>query len=255
MEPMLEVSGVTVRFGGVVALDGVDLSVPAGQVVGVIGPNGAGKTTLFNVMCGLVRPQAGKVTWKGRRLHNHRPHQLARLGVARTLQGLGLFPNLSVLENVVMGATTQARTGLVSALLALPRADSEEAALRERAIETLRDLGIGTLADKAVGAVDHGARKRVVLARAMLSRPELLLLDEPAAGLSERDIAELAALLPGLARSVVLVEHNMDFVMSVCHDVAVLDFGKLIARGTPDAIRGDSAVIAAYLGREADNSA
>ncbi|MEU9130600.1 ABC transporter ATP-binding protein [Kitasatospora sp. NPDC048540] len=246
----MEISGVTVRFGGVVALDGVDLSVPAGRVMGVIGPNGAGKTTLFNVVCGFVRPEAGTVRWKGRVLRSHRPHQVAELGIARTLQGLGLFPELTVLENVLVGATTQARTGLLSAFLALPRADHEEQTQRERAMERLEAFGIAELADRPVHAVDHGSRKRTVLARALLNRPELLLLDEPAAGLSAREISELAEILPELAISIVLVEHHMDFVMSVCQDVVVLDFGREIARGTPDEIRSNPAVIAAYLGGE-----
>jgi branched-chain amino acid transport system ATP-binding protein len=254
-EPLLEISGVTVRFGEIVALDGVDLAVPAGRVVGVIGPNGAGKTTLFNVICGFVRPQSGAISWKGKALRNHRAHDMAGIGIARTLQGLGLFPGLSVLENVLVGGAVHARTGLLSALFALPRADREEAALRDRAMARLESLGIGELAYRPVGDVDHGARKRVALARALLGEPELLLLDEPAAGLSEREIGELADLLPSLAISVVLVEHHMDFVRSVCHEVAVLDFGKRIAHGAPDTIRTDPAVITAYLGNEVGNDA
>ncbi len=254
-EPLLEISGVTVRFGEIVALDGVDLSVPAGRVVGVIGPNGAGKTTLFNVICGFVRPQFGAITWKGEALRKHRAHDMAGIGIARTLQGLGLFPGLSVLENVMVGGTAHARTGLLSTLFALPRADRDEAALRDRAMERLEALGIGDLADRPVGDVDHGSRKRIALARALLGEPELLLLDEPAAGLSEREIGELADLLPSLATSVVLVEHHMDFVRSVCHEVAVLDFGKRIAHGAPDTIRTDPAVITAYLGNEVGDDA
>ncbi|MFF1870444.1 ABC transporter ATP-binding protein [Kitasatospora herbaricolor] len=254
-EPLLEISGVTVRFGEIVALDGVDLSVSAGRVVGVIGPNGAGKTTLFNVICGFVRPQSGAITWKGKALRKHRAYDMAGIGIARTLQGLGLFPGLSVLENVLVGGTAHARTGLLSALFALPRADRDEAALRDRAMERLEALGIGDLADRPVGDVDHGSRKRVALARALLGEPELLLLDEPAAGLSEREIGELADLLPSLATSVVLVEHHMDFVRAVCHEVAVLDFGKRIAHGAPGTIRTDPAVITAYLGNEVGDDA
>ncbi|MFE3238515.1 ABC transporter ATP-binding protein, partial [Kitasatospora indigofera] len=176
-EPLLEISGLTARFGEIVALDVVDLTVPAGRIVGVIGPNGAGKTTLFNVICGFVRPQSGVITCKGQALHNHRAHDMAKFGIARTLQSLGLFAGLSVLENVLVGATVHARTGVLSALFALPRADREESALRDRAMAHLETLGIGRLADKPVGGLDHGSRKRVALARALLGEPELLLLD------------------------------------------------------------------------------
>jgi branched-chain amino acid transport system ATP-binding protein len=251
-QPLLELSGVTVRFGGLVALDEVALSVPPGRVIGVIGPNGAGKTTLFNVVCGFVRPQSGTLSWKGRTLTRHRPHDLAGLGIARTLQGLGLFPGLTVLENVMAGATKNARTGVLSALLALPRADRDEALLRAKAVERLEVLGVADSAHRLPDELPYGVRKRVALARALVADPELLLLDEPAAGLSGEEIRELATLIPQLGTSVVLVEHHMDLVMSVCDDVAVLDFGRLIAHGSPDEIRDDPAVVAAYLGEEVE---
>jgi branched-chain amino acid transport system ATP-binding protein len=236
-QPLLELSGVTVRFGGLVALDEVSLEVQRGRVVGVIGPNGAGKTTLFNVVCGFLRP-----------------HHLAGLGVARTLQGLGLFSGLTVLQNVMVGATRHARTGVLSALPALPRADRDEAALRAVAMQRLAALGVADLADRMPGALPYGARKRVALARALAAEPELVLLDEPVAGLSADEIGDLGALIRELGMTVVLVEHHMDFVMEVCDEVAVLDFGRLIARGTPAQIRDDPAVIAAYLGEEAVDS-
>jgi branched-chain amino acid transport system ATP-binding protein len=248
--PLLELSGVTVRFGGLVALDEVSLEVPRGHVVGVIGPNGAGKTTLFNVVCGFLRPQAGSVRWQGRELTGHRPHHLAGLGVARTLQGLGLFPGLTVLQNVMVGATRHARTGAPSALTALPRADRDEGALRTLAMERLTALGVADLAGRLPGALPYGARKRVALARALAAEPELILLDEPVAGLSAAEIGDLGALIKNLGMTVVLVEHHMDFVMEICDEVAVLDFGRLIAHGTPAEIRDDPAVIAAYLGEE-----
>jgi branched-chain amino acid transport system ATP-binding protein len=253
-QPLLELSGVTVRFGGLVALDEVSLEVQRGRVVGVIGPNGAGKTTLFNVVCGFLRPQAGAVRWQGRDLTGHRPHHLAGLGVARTLQGLGLFSGLTVLQNVMVGATRHARTGVLSALPALPRADRDEAALRAVAMQRLAALGVADLADRMPGALPYGARKRVALARALAAEPELVLLDEPVAGLSADEIGDLGALIRELGMTVVLVEHHMDFVMEVCDEVAVLDFGRLIARGTPAQIRDDPAVIAAYLGEEAADS-
>ena len=247
---LLELRDVTVRFGGLTALDGVSFGVPQGRVTGVIGPNGAGKTTLFNVVCGFVRPQSGELYWRGARLRRHRAHQLTRLGVARTLQGLGLFPGLTSLENVMVGADRHARTGLLSALCALPRTDRDEAGLRERARLLLAEFDVGDVAHRRPGELPYGVQKRVALARALVAEPDLLLLDEPAAGQSAEEIKELGVLIRRLRddMSVVLVEHHMDFVMEVCDEVAVLDFGRLIARGTPAEVRDDPLVTAAYLG-------
>jgi branched-chain amino acid transport system ATP-binding protein len=249
---LLELRDVTVRFGGLVALDGVSFGVPQGHVTGVIGPNGAGKTTLFNVVCGFVRPEAGELYWRGKRLSGHRAHRLTRLGIARTLQGLGLFPGLTALQNVMVGADRHARTGLLSALFALPRSDRDEAALRDRALRLLTDLEIGDVADRPPGGLPYGIQKRVALARALVAEPDLLLLDEPAAGQSAAEIRDLGILIRKLREdmSVVLVEHHMDFVMEVCDEVAVLDFGRLIAHGSPDEVRDDPLVTAAYLGDE-----
>src|SRR3954466_14254692 len=247
----LELSGVRVRFDGLVALDDVSLEVPQDHVVGVIGPNGAGKTTLFNVVCGFVRPDEGELLRNGRLLRRHRAHDLAGLGIGRTLQGLGLFPGLTVAENVMVGAASQARTGFMSALLALPRADRDEAALRERARAKLAEVGApGDIADRLPHQLPYGVQKRVALARALACDPDLILLDEPAAGLSAEEIDELAELISGLGRSVVLVEHHMDLVMKICDEVVVLDFGKVIARGTPAEPRDDASVIDAYLGED-----
>ncbi len=247
--PLLELTEVTVTFGGLQALDRVSLAVPGeSRVTGVIGPNGAGKTTLFNVVCGFVRPQSGTLAWKGRPLRRHRPHDLARLGIARTLQGLGLFPGLTVLENVMAGA----RPGFAPALLALGgRAEREH---RARALAVLDLLGAADAAGRLPDQLPYGVRKRVALARALFAEPELLLLDEPAAGLSDPEIGELADLVRSLAIPVVLVEHHMDLVMEVCDDVAVLDFGRLIAHGPPGVIRADPAVIDAYLGEAVDHA-
>jgi branched-chain amino acid transport system ATP-binding protein len=247
----LELSGVRVRFEGLIALDDVSLDVPQNHVVGVIGPNGAGKTTLFNVVCGFVRPEHGELRRNGRPLRRHRAHHLAGLGIGRTLQGLGLFPGLTVAENVMIGASSRARAGFLSALLALPRADRDEAALRDQALDKLAEAGApDDIADRLPHELPYGAQKRVALARALACEPDLVLLDEPAAGLSAGEIGELAGLIRRLGRSVVLVEHHMDLVMDVCDEVIVLDFGKVIARGTPAEIRDDPAVIDAYLGEE-----
>jgi branched-chain amino acid transport system ATP-binding protein len=248
--PLLEVDRLTVSFGGLRALDGVSLSVRADQVLGLIGPNGAGKTTLFNVVCGFVRPSAGQVRWAGRPLRRHRPHRLAGLGIARTLQSLGLFSRLTAVENVMLGATPHARAGVFAGTLALPRSDRDERALRAAAVAQLRALGIAAVADRRATELPYGLQKRVALARALVARPRLLLLDEPASGLSAEETRELVDLVRGLRAemSVMLVEHHVDLVMSACDEVVVLDFGKVIAAGAPAAVRTDPAVVEAYLG-------
>ncbi|MGE5135291.1 MAG: ABC transporter ATP-binding protein [Gemmatimonadota bacterium] len=251
----LEARDVTVRFGGLTALDAVSLTAPARQVTGIIGPNGAGKTTLLNVLCGFVRPDSGTLTFGGTPLTGLRPHRLASLGIARTLQGVGLFPRLTALENVQVGATPQARAGFWTALGGLPRSDRDERHLRERAAAALDRVGAADLAARLPGELPYGLRKRVALARALVSEPRLLLLDEPAGGLAETELPELGELITSLAAdtAVVVVEHRMDLVMSACDTIAVLDFGKLIACGTPAEIQADPAVTAAYLGTGESN--
>jgi branched-chain amino acid transport system ATP-binding protein len=220
----LRLHDIGVRFGGLVALDGVSLTVPPGRTVGVIGPNGAGKTTLFNVVCGFVGPSTGELTLDDRPLRP-RPHRLTRLGISRTLQGVGLFPSMSVLENVMVAASDRSKA---------------EAALERCGAQAYRDNNPGSL--------PYAIRKRVALARALVSDPRLLLLDEPAGGLGAQEIEELGALIKELSCSVLLVEHHMDLVMAVCDEILVLDFGKPVAHGTPGEIRNDEAVADAYLG-------
>jgi branched-chain amino acid transport system ATP-binding protein len=255
--PRLRVEGVTVRFGGLCALEDVSFDVPAGRVVGVIGPNGAGKTTLFNVVCGFVRPATGTLQLDGRPLRPV-PHRLAARGVARTLQGLGLFDGQTVLENVVTGATHRARTGFGSALLALPRADRDERELRARARELLAEFGLEDVADASPATLPYAVRKRAALARALMADPRLLLLDEPAGGLGQDDIEDLVRVIgsmptrTGADCSVMLVEHHVDLVMRVCDELVVLDFGRVIARGTPEEIRRDERVAEAYLGADVE---
>jgi branched-chain amino acid transport system ATP-binding protein len=249
-DSVLEVRDVSVRFGGLTALDAVSLTVEPRQVLGVIGPNGAGKTTLLNVLCGFIRPDEGQVLLDGRRYHDLRPHRLAGLGIARTLQGVGLFGSLSAVENVMIGANCRASAGFWPALLGLPRSGRDERRLRQEAVEALDRVGAGGAAGLRPGELSYGMRKRVALARALAARPKLLLLDEPASGLAETELTELGGLIRELAAetSLVIVEHHMDLMMSVCDALVVLDFGKVISRGSPQVIQADPAVTAAYLG-------
>jgi branched-chain amino acid transport system ATP-binding protein len=245
--------GLTVRFGGITALDDVSVEVKPGEVLGVIGPNGAGKTTFFNVICGFVRAQSGTLRWNGETLGSVKTNRLAGLGIARTLQGVSLFPDLTVLENVMVGAARFRRAGIASALLALPRSARDERALRKRALEVLRQLDCEDMAERLPGTLPFPVQKRVALARALAGEPQLLLLDEPAGGLDEGDMQDLTRRIGEMRgkRSVMLVEHRMDLVMSVCDRIVVLDFGRVIAEGDPASIGRDQRVLEAYLGSEA----
>ena len=240
--PRLEVAGLTVAFGGLTAVDDVSFAVGHAEVVALIGPNGAGKTTAFNAVCGLVRPRSGSIRIDGRPA----PTSAVRLlecGVARTLQGLGLFGGMSVLENVLVPLTS--RTG--------PR-EAGDADAGDVARETLDQLGLLDAAGTRVDALPYPERKRVALARALVTGPRLLLLDEPAGGLGHDDIEALTGVVRDVVAggcSVLLVEHHVDFVMEVADRVVVLDFGRVVASGTPDEVRTDPAVEAAYLGLEA----
>jgi branched-chain amino acid transport system ATP-binding protein len=253
--PLLAAREIGISFGGVTALDGVSVDVHAGEVLGVIGPNGAGKTTLFNVICGFVSPDAGEILWKGEPLRRVQPDRLASIGIARTLQGVGLFGRLTVLENVMVGANRFRRGRLAGALLGLPGSDRDERVLRERAMTALDRLRCADIADRLPTSLPYPIQKRVALARALVAEPELLLLDEPAGGLGAEDMADLAALIGELRGqgAVMLVEHHMDLVMAVCDRICVLDFGRLVSSGTPDQVRADERVIEAYLGRVAED--
>src|SRR5215475_7100765 len=256
----LRLHDIGVRFGGLVALEDVTLDIEPGQTLGIIGPNGAGKTTLFNVVCGFIRPSSGSMTWRGAPLHP-RPHELARLGIGRTLQSVGLFAGLSVVENVMAGATHSARTGFTATFFAMPRADREEKRLYASAMEHLERLGVAGYAGAMPGALPFAVQKRVALARSLIAEPALLLLDEPAAGLGSDEVAELATLIRDLPSelgrgcAVMLVEHHVDLVMRVCDRVIVLDFGRVIAAGDPATVRASAAVTKAYLGGAGETAA
>ncbi|WP_435770098.1 ABC transporter ATP-binding protein [Nocardioides sp. SYSU DS0651] len=256
MSELFALRGVSVDFGGVTALSDVSMAVGAGEVHGLIGPNGAGKTTLFNVACGFVRPDDGTVVWKGEERAATRPHELARRGIARTLQGLGLFDRMPVLGNVMVGADRHARAGFWSTLVGAGRAPRDDARLRQRAMAALEELGVASYAGRHPGSLPYPVRKKVALARALVAEPELLLLDEPASGLSQEEMAELGELIGRLRErmSVLLVEHHMDLVMEVCDQVTVLDFGRVIAAGRPEQVQRDPAVVAAYLGEAVEAS-
>ena len=251
-ESLLQLSDIRVRLSGLQILDGVSIEVPSGKVTGLIGPNGAGKTTVFNVISGFVKPDSGEVWYAGKVMKRIKAHHLTKKGISRTLQGVGLFASLTALENVMLGGSSRVRSGIISQTLAMPWTDIETERLRVRALEALTELGVVDQANRLPGEMPYPVQKKVALARALVSDPRILLLDEPAGGVGEADMADLARLIRSWvpARTVLLVEHHMELVMSVCDLIWVLDAGKVIASGTPDEVRNDPAVLEAYLGQE-----
>jgi branched-chain amino acid transport system ATP-binding protein len=247
-DSVLSISHLTVKFGGLTALDDVFLDIAPNTIVGLIGPNGAGKTTIFNSISGLVAPTSGEIAIQGKEMKWPASYELASLGISRTLQGVGLFSGLTVIENVMMGADHDSGSNFFKDLLGL--SGRAEAKLRRRAIDALAWAGALDLAEKMPSELTYPETKRVSVARALISNPKILLLDEPAAGLGQDDIDKFAALLKQLKQrcAIIIVEHHVDFIGAISDHVYVLNFGKVISSGTFDTVKRDPAVLAAYLG-------
>jgi branched-chain amino acid transport system ATP-binding protein len=250
MAEALVIRGLNKRFGGLRAVQDVSFSVQENETVALIGPNGAGKTTAFNVACGFVKPTQGHVHYPSAGKSNLRPNQLVGAGVARTLQGVGLFPHCTVLENVMAGGHLRPNGGFIASFLALPNEIRSERALRRDALAMLERLRIADMAGRLPSAIPYGIAKKVSVARALMSDPTLLLLDEPASGLDEAELDDFAQLIVELRTSmgVLLVEHDMEFVMPLVDRLVVLNFGQVIAEGAAADVRRNDDVIAAYLG-------
>jgi len=255
-KPLLEVDNVTIKFGGLTALDGVTFDIKQGEILGLIGPNGAGKTTCFNVMTGIYQATSGEVRFDGRRLAKLKRHQITKLGIARTFQNIRLFKTMTALENVMVGADAHSKVGLLRALFRTPLHRRTEKAAHDAAKELLEFVGVAGRSDEFAENLSYGDQRRLEIARALATKPKLLCLDEPAAGFNPAEkqrLMELIRKVRDQGFTVLLIEHDMRLVMGVTDRIVVLEFGRKIAEGTPAEIRENPAVIAAYLGVEEDD--
>lgn len=252
---MLQLEKTTIKFGGLTAVNEVSSEIKEGQIFGLIGPNGAGKTTLFNIISGVYAPTSGKVIFNGKEIQGFKPNKINYIGIARTYQNINLFKSMTALDNVLVGCHSTTSSTMFAAVFNTQAMRREEAAAREKCVKLLDFMGLAAKIDSLASGLSYGEQRRLEIARAMASEPQLLLLDEPAAGMNLSEKADLAALIREIRKkgiTILLVDHHMRLVMDVCDEICVLNYGKKLAQGCPSFIQNDEQVIAAYLGGQAN---